>query len=383
MLVIEILFWASFGLLALTHIVYPLLWMLLSRLHSDGDLAESNGTQPKVSLIIACHNEEEVIEAKLENALSLDYPAEQYEVLVACDGCTDRTVELASKLAADHDRISVLDMPRSGKVRTQDRAVKCAQGELVAFSDANSFWETDALSRLVSRFADPEIGYICGKVTFETPSGDNREGLYWRYEMALRECESRVSSVTAGNGAIYATRRKSYIEVDPRMGHDLSFPFNMVKRGWKAVFEPKAGASEKMVPSIEGEFRRKRRMMSHMWPILVSGGMLNPSGYSPIYAFQIFAHRLLRYVSPFLHLVMLATSVALVALGAAAVFTVVLAAQLAFFLLAAMYPLSGGRIKVLSVPYYYMLVTVAILLGLKDWITSGTPAYWEKAEGTR
>ena len=113
--------------------------------------------------------------------------------------------------------------------------------------------------------------------------------------MALRALESRLCSVTAGNGAIYATRREAYIEVDPIMGHDLSFPFNMVKRGWRAVYVPQARATEKMVPSIEGEFARKRRMMSHAWPIVLRGGLLSPRGYPPLYALMIASHRVLRY----------------------------------------------------------------------------------------
>ncbi len=109
----------------------------------------------------------------------------------------------------------------------------------------------------------------------------NQEGVYWRYEMGVRERESRLSSITAGDGAIYATRSESYIVVDPIMGHDLSFPFNMVKRGWSAVYVPGAHATEKMVPSIEGELARKRRMMSHTWPIVVRGGMLSRAATRP------------------------------------------------------------------------------------------------------
>ena len=129
----------------------------------------------------------------------------------------------------------------------------------------------------------------------------NQEGLYWRYEMAVRSLESRLRSITAGNGAIYATRREAYIEVDPIMGHDLSFPFNMVKRGWRAVYVPAARAEEKMVPSIEGEFARKRRMMSHTWPIVLRGGMLSPRGYGLGYGLMILSHRILRYATPALH----------------------------------------------------------------------------------
>ena len=177
---------------------------------------------------------------------------------------------------------------------------------------------------------------MCGDVRFVNERGTNQEGLYWRYEMALRALESRVRSVTGGNGAIYATRRDSYLVVDPIMGHDLSFPFNMVKRGWLALYVPDARASEKMVPTIEGEFARKRRMMSHGWPIVLRGGMLSPRGYDPLYALMIFSHRILRYLSPFLHLIALGTSIAL--LGSGWVYVAAVAAQGAVLLAALLAP---------------------------------------------
>ena len=150
---------------------------------------------------------------------------------------------------------------------------------------------------------------------FVNEGGTNQEGLYWRYEMAIRRLESRLRSVTAGNGAIYATRRESYIEVDAVMGHDLSFPFNMVKRGWRAVYAPQARATEAMVPSLEGEFARKRRFMGHTWPIMLRGGILSPRGYDPLYAVMIFSHRVLRYLTPFLHVIALGASLALIGDG--------------------------------------------------------------------
>ena len=116
--------------------------------------------------------------------------------------------------------------------------------------------------------------------------------------------------MTAGNGAIYAVRREAYVEVDPVMGHDLSFPSLMVKRGWRAVYAPDALATEKMVPTIEGEWRRKRRMMSHAWPIVLRGGLLDPRGYDPLYALMIASHRLLRYASPALHVAIVLAALA-------------------------------------------------------------------------
>ncbi|HEX5853910.1 MAG TPA: hypothetical protein VFY36_12565, partial [Solirubrobacteraceae bacterium] len=200
-------------------------------------------------------------------------------------------------------------------------------------------------------------------------------------EMAVRERESTLSSITAGNGAIYATRRDAYIVVDPIMGHDLSLPFNMVKRGLRAVYVPAARASEKMVPSIGGEFARKRRMMSHTWPILLRGGLLSPRGYTPGYALMILSHRALRYATPFLHALALGANVALVALGAAPLYTVTLALQL--LLLAAAALAGVVRARPLLIARYYVLTTASPAAGLWDWLRHGTDAAWEAAEGTR
>jgi len=375
-------FWASAGLLVYTHVGYPAGLAVLERMRGrrgTPDAAGPNGVDtaapPGVSVIVAAYAEQDVIAARVANLRALDYPAEKLEVIVTCDGSPDATAQRARDAGAD----LVLELPRGGKVRAQDAAVARARHEITAFSDANVSWDLDALRRLVEPFADPRVGYVCGDVRFVNDTGTNQEGLYWRYEMAVRRMESRLASITGGNGAIYATRRHSYIVVDPIMGHDLSFPFNMVKRGWRAVYAPGAHASEKMVPTIEGEFRRKRRMMSHGWPILVRGGMLSPRGYDPGYATMIVSHRVLRYISPFLHLAALLAAVALAGQGWIYAAAVVLQAGL---LLAAL----AARVvpaRPLLVARYYVLTTASLAAGLWDWMAHGTQAGWEAAEGTR
>jgi cellulose synthase/poly-beta-1,6-N-acetylglucosamine synthase-like glycosyltransferase len=371
----ELVFWLCLVLLVYAQLGYPLLLAVLARLRRRGSTAPPPPEPPTVSLIVAAYDEQDVIAAKVANARELDYPPDRVEVVVAADGCTDATVAEARRAGAD----LVLDLPRGGKIRAQDSAVASASGEIVAFSDANATWAPDALQRLVAAFADPDVGYACGQVRFVNNGGSNQEGLYWRYEMALRALESRLGSITAGNGAIYATRRECYIEVDPIMGHDLSFPFNMVKRGWRAVYVPAARATEKMVPSIEGEFARKRRMMSHTWPIVLRGGLLSPRGYPPLYALMIASHRVLRYAAPFLHLGAFVASAAL--LGDSAVYAVAFALQaavLAGALLAPRFPL-----RPLLVARYYVLTTASVAAGLWDWLRHGTAAGWEPAQGTR
>jgi cellulose synthase/poly-beta-1,6-N-acetylglucosamine synthase-like glycosyltransferase len=374
----ELVFWLCVVLLVYAQLGYPLLLAVLARLRRRGSTAPAPPQPPTVSLIVAAYDEQDVIAAKVANARELDYPPDRVEVVVAADGCTDATVAEAQRAGAD----LVLDLPRGGKIRAQDSAVARASGEIVAFSDANATWAPDALQRLVAAFADPDVGYACGQVRFvsdPTHPGSNQEGLYWRYEMALRALESRLGSITAGNGAIYATRRECYIQVDPIMGHDLSFPFNMVKRGWRAVYVPAARATEKMVPSIEGEFARKRRMMSHTWPIVLRGGLLSPRGYPPLYALMIASHRVLRYAAPFLHVGAFVASAALI--GTSAIYAVAFALQaavLAGALLAPRFPL-----RPLLVARYYVLTTASVAAGLWDWLRHGTSAGWEPAQGTR
>jgi len=406
-----ILFWLCAGLIVYAHAGYPLVLRVLVALRrhpvetwpglaeddppprpttpgtAASPLPSSNPAAPppavdaptplpSVSLIVPAYDEEEVIAAKIANALALDYPRELLQLIVASDGSTDATAERARSAGAD----LVLELPPAGKVAALNAAAEVASGELLAFSDANSEWEPNALRRLVAPFAyDPAVGYVCGQVRFIDAGGDNLEGAYWRYEMAVREMESTLGGITAGNGAIYAVRRDAYLPLAPSGSHDLSFPFELAKRGLRSLYAPEARASEKMVPTMEGEFARKRRMMVGLWDIVVGEGMVDPRGYPPLFAFELASHRLLRYLSPALHLVVLAANVAL--LGQGGIYILTFLAQLALIaaaLLARRYPLAPLRIA-----RYYVMTTASIAAGLWDRRRHGAGGRWEKAEGTR
>jgi cellulose synthase/poly-beta-1,6-N-acetylglucosamine synthase-like glycosyltransferase len=332
MLAVEIVFWLCVGLLVHTHVTYPLSLAALARLRraAAGPRSPAEGDLPDVSLIIAAHDEEAVIEQRVANALASEYPRARLEVIVASDGSRDRTVELARAAGADQ----VLDLSRRGKVEAQNAAVELARGSVLAFSDANSFWRADALGRLVDRLSGPGIGYVCGQVAFTDEHGENQEGAYWRYEMAVRDLESRLGSITAGNGAIYAVRRDAYVEMPSDRGHDLCFPYLMVRGGLRAVYEPEARAEERLAPTMAGEWERKRRMMNRTWGVLLNDRMLSPGGYGALYAYEMLSHRALRYASPFLHVIALAANVALV--GEGWVYVATLAAQGALLAAAAL-----------------------------------------------
>ena len=363
------LFWGSLGALAWTHVGYPAAAALAARVR--GRPVRKGGGTPRVSVIVAAHDEEDVIERRLENLLGLDYPEDLVEILVASDASSDRTDELVEAVAAREPRVRLVRAPRGGKVAAQNLAVREADGEVLAFSDANATWAAPALRKLVRNLADPEVAYVCDQLRLEAADGTNREGAYWRYELLVRETESALGSVTGGNGSIYAVRREDYVEVDPRFGHDLALPYLMVQRGRRAVYEPEAIAFEKPSRDIEDEYARKVRMFEHCWLIVAEGDMLR--NLDPVYRVEIVSHRHLRYGSGLLHLVLLGSSFVLAPRGSRA-YRVALAGQLGFLAVAAARP---------GLPRYYTLVTWATVVALANYLRRGVPAVWSKAEGTR
>jgi cellulose synthase/poly-beta-1,6-N-acetylglucosamine synthase-like glycosyltransferase len=371
---LRILFWSSLALLLWTHVGYPLAAALVARLRPRP--VRTGDVTPRVTVIIAAHDEEGVIGRRVEDLLAQDYPAERFGIVVASDGSQDGTDAAVEAIAAREPRVRLLRRPREGKVEAQNAAVRATDSELLAFSDANARWRPDALRRLVGAFADEDVAYACGQLRLLADDDRTKEGLYWRYETWLRAQESRLGSITAGNGAIYAVRREHYVQHP--YGHDFGFPYLMVQRQKRAVYVPEAVAFEKSPDAPEEEYRRKVRMFSRSWRHVVAGRLL--AGVGPLYAFELVSHRILRYASGFLHLILLGSSVALVREGL--LYEIALSAQLAWLALAA-----AGRLR-LPIPgaalaYYYLLVTWATIAGLVRYLRSGVPVVWEKAEGTR
>jgi cellulose synthase/poly-beta-1,6-N-acetylglucosamine synthase-like glycosyltransferase len=372
--VVRVLFWASLAGILWTHVGYPLAAALLARVRSR-EVHKADVT-PSVTVIIPAHDEEGVIGARLDNLLALDYPREQLEIVVVSDGSTDGTDTIVQEYASRDPRVRLLALQRGGKLAALNHAVGESKRDVVAFSDANSSWAPDALRKLMRNLADEDVAYVCGKLSLERPDGTNREGVYWRYELWLRESESALGSITGGNGSIFAVRRTDYVA--HRFGLDLGLPDAMVKRGKRAVYEPEAVASEKPAGNLEDEYRRKVRMFPWAWQHMFEGRML--AGVGPLYFFELFSHRVLRYASGILHVVLLATSIALA--GHGLVYLVALAGQLAWLALAAL-----GRLRVpipgAGIAYYYFLVTWATLAALVSYLRFGVSPHWERAEGVR
>ena len=372
--------WVALALILWTHVGYPILAYLWSRLLPRH--VEQADLEPFVALVIAAHNEADVIEAKLENALALDYPRERLRIVVASDASDDGTDELVERYAAQG--VELVRAERGGKVNAQDTAVRALGDwpDVLAFSDANCAWAPDALRRLVRSFADDRVAYVCGRLALRAADGTNREGAYWRFEVALRGWEARMHSVTGGNGSIYAVRRDAYAFVDPRFGHDLSFPYLMVRHGWIATYAPDAVASEKPTTDLEDEFRRKIRMFGHCWLLVFHGRMFSLLRMGPVYWLEMISHRLLRYASGLLHALLLLVSLVL-AFGTGGVWWLILLAQLLVLAFAAVSSRTRARFTPFALAHYYVLVTTATLIAFYHAMFRGIEPVWERPEGTR
>jgi glycosyltransferase involved in cell wall biosynthesis len=361
------LFWGSLGALGWTRVGYPLAVAALARARARPVRRED--IEPRVTFIVAAHDEELVIEHRIANLLALDYPPDKLDIVIVSDGSTDRTDDLVEALAAENSRVRLLKTSRGGKTAAQDSAVRATSGEVLAFSDANTHWRPDALRKLVRNFADPQVAYVCGRHFYEPAEGTNREWVYARFEGWLRQNESRIGSITGGVGPIYTVRREDYVELDPRLGHDVVFPYLFAQRDRRSIVDPEAVAWEKPARNIEDEYGRKLRMFEHSWLILFRGGMLRRLG--AMHMVELVSHRHLRYASGLLHLVLLGTSARL--LPAGRVYRAAFTAQAAL-LLGALRP---------GIARYYVVVTWATVPALLNYLRAGVSPVWEKAEGSR
>ncbi|HET7743339.1 MAG TPA: glycosyltransferase family 2 protein [Gaiellaceae bacterium] len=372
----KLVFWGSLKALAWTHVGYPAAMGVLARARPRP--VDREDATPSVALIVSAHDEEPVIGRRVENLLELDYPPELLEIVVASDGSTDGTNEIVGEIAAREPRVRLLECERGGKVAAQHRAVRETSSDVVAFTDANTEWRPDALRKLTRNLADSEVGYVCGQLRLESPDGQNLEGLYWRYEVWVRAQESACSSITAGNGAIYAVRREAYVEDDPKFGHDFGFPYLMEQQGRRAVYDGEAIAVEKAASEPEDEYGRKVRTIARSWGHILTGRMFRRT--RPLYMAELVSHRVLRYSTGVLHLGLLASSVGLRRRGR--FYRLALGLQVFGLSLAvagkARLPIPGARLA-----YYYYVVTKATAAGLVRYLRTGTPQMWDKAEGTR
>lgn len=363
----ELIFIISLAICFYVYFGYPLLLAMLGfvfrRSVRKGDIT------PFITVIIAAHNEEHIISDKLENTLSLDYPNDRLEIIVASDGSTDQTETIVSKY--NNIGVRLLSLPRGGKITALNTVVPEAKGEIIVFTDANSMLEAIALKKLVSNFSDPEVGCACGNQKyFSKLNGDSAakgENLYWSYDKWIKGLESELHSIVAADGSIYAIRKHLYVPIlDLAQADDFAISARVVTQGFRLVYESEAISYEDPPSSSDLEFWRKVRVANqNMNGILNLKQALNPFKYR-FYAIELLSHKVLRYLVPFFLLIAFLANI-LLALKSS-FYMLTLLGQILFYGIAfigyMIRHLKFGRMKLFYGPFYFCLANVAAFLAL-------------------
>lgn len=379
----KIIFWVSAFAIFYPMIGYPLTLLLLDKIIKRKNTKDYT-YKPKVSVIISAYNEEKVIEKKLNNIIKTDYP--DFEVIIANDASNDRTVEIAQEFIKSHPAYNIrVNTVRNhlGKTNAQDESVEVAKGEILVFSDANSIFKEDAISELVSYFTSDDIEYVCGSLIYKEDEIASvvAENTYWNMELTMRKIESNIKTIAAGNGAIYACRKKDYRNYDLVSSHDYEMPLHAALNGKRALYNEDALAFEKAGSTTSDEFKRKVRMQRRILTnIRTNLRRLNIFKYG-WFSFFHFNHKTLRFLQAFFHIVLFISNIFLIRQGF--IYKLILLGQVAFLILAILGQVSKAKNKIVYFPRYYSMMMLAQILGAKNELTGKSKATWEKAESTR
>ena len=377
-------FWLSAVVLLTVYFLYPVLLALTARPRAA---VTSDDDWPSVTVIISAYNEVAVITEKINNSLALSYPEELLEILVVSDASDDGTDAKVAEFA--DPRVTLLRMDtQSGKSSGLNQAVAQAKGDLLLLTDANAMFEAPAVRQMARHFADHTVGVVTGQQRYYEASAEDSapvgEGLYWRYELKLKELESAAASLVGGDGAIMMLRRSLYRALDPSDLSDYLLPLRIVGDGYRNVFEPSAVCWEDSAGSNEQEFGRKVRIVNRAWRATMKvSSLLNPLRHGT-FALQIWIHKVLRWCSGLWMLMALGAN--LVLLDQHPVYLLSAAVQALFYLsvlAGAVLSRSARRMPtVLAIPYYFCLVHVASLKGIWDHYRGETYTTWTTVRAT-
>ncbi len=306
----EVLFITFLVLSVYPYLIYPAAVFVVSRFFFHP--WEKGDNLPQVTLFVSAYNEENVIEKKVKNALSLDYPEGLLEVIVISDGSSDRTNEIVSKF--NDARLVLKAFPgRSGKTACLQQVVPEAKGEIILFTDANSLFPSDLLSRLVRNFGDPDVGLVTGWTQYRTPQGGSESsGMYCRLEKWTKYRESLVASCVGADGAIFAIRKELIKPLQPDDINDFIIPLHVIEQGRRVVLDPEVFCIEPPAVGSGKEFRRQLRITSRtLKAIFGNARFLNPFRFG-YYSISLLSHKLLRFLVPFFMLGAFITNLILV-----------------------------------------------------------------------
>ncbi|MBT4195524.1 MAG: glycosyltransferase family 2 protein [Gammaproteobacteria bacterium] len=365
------------------YFFYPFLIILISKLRTDKhhSYATKDNALPVVSLIIAAYNEEKVIEDKILNSLKLDYPSELFEIIVVSDGSDDSTNKIVEKFA-DKKVVSLHQFERKGKSAALNRAVENAQGVILVFSDANNDFSEDAIKHLVKHFNDEKIGAVTGaKKIYESNSREasKGDGLYWKYESAIKKAESQLGSITASEGEILAVRKSMFKPIDPTLiNDDAAITFDLVKSGYRVLYEIDAVAYEQASIDLIDDINVKIRMTSGGFQTISREKkfLFPPKNW---FAFSFISHKLLRWLAP--HLLILIFFLSIISLENTLVKGFLLL-QILFYVIS-LYGWFNRKTSLpgwIYIPMYFTVMNIALLLGFIRYFNKAQGVNWTKAK---
>jgi cellulose synthase/poly-beta-1,6-N-acetylglucosamine synthase-like glycosyltransferase len=335
--------------------------------------------EPTVTFLITAYNEEKNIKQKLENTLSLDYPRDKLEIMVASDGSTDNTDKIVKEFS---DRGAVLHRVegRVGKTETQNQAVSAATGEIVIFSDATTTYRKDAIRKIVRNYNDPSIGAVSGRYEYVNPTGAPvglGTILFWKYENFVKSRQTRIKTITGCCGCIYSVRRSAYEPLPRDIISDLVEPLKILEKGYRIAFEPEAVAHEVTEETVGEEFSMRVRVITRaMNGLAYVSSLLNPMKY-PFVAFQLISHKVLRWLIPFFLAIIFVSNAFILD---NAFYRFVFLAQVVFYLSALfawVMDKYGKKVRILFLPLYFCVVNLASVQAIFNLIKGRKMAVWE------
>lgn len=378
----EIAFWICALLIGYVYLGYPALAGLAARI--AGKRVKKSNAEPSITILIAAYNEEKELGKTIENKLSLDYPAEKFQVIVVSDGSSDRTDEIVRSFEQQGVTL-IRQEPRAGKTSALNLAVPQAHGEILVFSDANSIYAKNALRVLVSNFADPGVGYVTGKMIYTStdgaPIGDGCSA-YMKYENLLRKWETLAGSVVGVDGGIDAVRKSLYRPMRPDQLPDFVLPLKVVEQGFRVVYEEGAELKEQPLAKAHDEYRMRVRVsLRALWALWDMKFLLNLWSYG-FFSVALFSHKVIRY-GAFMFLLGLYAANALL-LSSHTFYLCSFILQTAFYALALMAWLverSAVNLPLPFVPYYFSLLNLAAAHAFLKFLKGEKAVIWKPRLG--
>jgi cellulose synthase/poly-beta-1,6-N-acetylglucosamine synthase-like glycosyltransferase len=370
-----IIFWTSTGILGYVYVGYPSLLALIRAV--AGRKVQHGSIEPRVCVFITANDEAPVIEAKIKNSLALDYPPDRLDIVIASDGSVDGTNEVVRKFVP---RVRLLEFyPRRGKIAAINEGIKAVTADIVVFSDANTFLQSDAVRALVRNFADPEVGGVSGDVALvgERASLARSEDLYYRYERWVQRAESEIGSMIGADGALYAIRRELFMPPDPdTILDDMAIPMGVVKMGHRVVFEAGARAIEQGSETAMEEFARKARVIAGAMQFMRRRQSAIPIS-APQVILSLISHKALRWLSPAFGACALLSSVILASSGVLYLMIAALEGGVLVLGIAGCAP-TLRRFAPVAIAHYFCLLQTAAAFGFVRGLVGRQSVLWER-----